>query len=262
MKALLETRDLEIRIAGHAVCQGLHLQVHRGESWALLGPNGAGKTTLLHGLAGLHASSRGSVLLDGDPIGRLKPRERARRVALLLQHSSTGFGGTALDAVLSGRHPHLSAFAWEGPGDLEIARRAMQELALTGVAGRSLETLSGGELRRVEIARLLAQQCPLTLLDEPLNHLDLTQQTLCLNVLTSRSVTPERGMLMVVHDLNIAYRACRHWLLLDGAGGWYAGPREQMSDCALLSRVFRHPIERIDTARGPLFMPEHALADD
>ena len=257
MKTLLAAKGLTARIAGKPVCTGLDLAIRPGESWALLGRNGVGKTTLLHHLAGLRHDHRGQIRLGDDEIGSLSPRTRARRVALLLQHSDRGFGASVLETVLTGRHPYLGALDWEGPSDLAIARRSLTDLGLEHLAERTLDSLSGGELRRVEVARLLTQQCPVSLLDEPLNHLDLAHQATCLQALATRCVTAGRALLMVVHDLNIAYRACNRWLLLDGAGRWHAGSRDSIGDPALLSEAYGHAIERIDNPSGPLFRPDY-----
>ena len=257
MTPLLETAGLTVRIAGEVVCAGLDLTIMPGESWALMGRNGVGKTTLLQHLGGLRQDHDGSLRLGGDSIGSLTPRTRARRVALLLQHSSRGFGASVLQTVLTGRHPHLAPLAWEGSTDLAIAQRSLADMGLARLADRSLDTLSGGELRRVEVARLLTQHCRVSLLDEPLNHLDLAHQASCLRVLAARCVTPERAMMMVVHDLNVAYHACSHWLILEGAGCWHAGSRESLSDPALLSRAYGHAIDRIQTASGALFLPDY-----
>lgn len=257
MSGLLVAHGLSLRIGGRAVCRELELTIRGGESWALLGRNGVGKTTLLHHLAGLRDDHEGEITLGGDSLRGLAPRIRARRVALLLQHSNPGFGASVLETVLAGRHPHLAALEWEGADDLAIARGAIDDLGLGPLASRSLATLSGGELRRVEIARLLTQQCPLVLLDEPLNHLDLAHQAACLQVLAARCVAPQRALLMAVHDLDAAYHACGHWLVLDGDGAWHAGPRETLADPVLLSRAFGHPIRRIDTDAGPLFRPAY-----
>jgi len=255
---LLRVRQLSLRIGGNSVCERLDLGIRCGESWALLGRNGVGKTTLLHHLAGVRHDHSGEIFAGDARLQDLRPRERARRIALLLQHSNPGFGANVLETVLTGRHPHLPTLAWEGADDLAVAHRAMAALDLAQLAERPLATLSGGELRRVEIARLLTQECPLALLDEPLNHLDLAHQAACLRVLQERCVTAERGMLAVVHDLNVAYHACTHWLILDGDGEWHAGRREALAEPALLSRTYHHPIRRIDTEAGPLFHPEYA----
>lgn len=254
MTALLDVDGLALDVGGRMLVRDLALQVRRGEAWALLGANGSGKTTLLHALAGVHGTSGGTVRLDGTPLAELAPRRRARRVALLLQHSSRGFGATVTETVLTGRHPHLRTLAWEGPDDAAIADTAMGALGLRDLAGRSLDTLSGGELRRVEIARLLAQQAPLNLLDEPLNHLDLAAQARVLRALLGRCVGDDRGMLMAIHDLNLAYQACGHWLVLTGNGSWVAGPRDEIAQPALLRRIFGEQLEVVDGPTGPLFL--------
>jgi iron complex transport system ATP-binding protein len=254
MDSLLQIDGLKVQIGQQTVCEALELAIRPGQSWALLGRNGAGKTTLLHSLAGLRpAGHSGKILLGSSELQTLSARARARRIAVLLQHSSRGFGASVLETVLSGRHPHLSPLAWEGAADLAIARRYIAALDLDALADRSLATLSGGELRRVEIARMLTQQGRLSLLDEPLNHLDLAYQAGSLRVLAANCVSDTRAMLMVLHDLNIAFHACDHWLVLDGRGGWHAGPRRTLADSALLSDVYGHPIRRIDTDDGPLF---------
>lgn len=256
MSCLLRTRTLSLRIGDTQVCDALDLCVEPGQSWALLGRNGIGKTTLLHHLAGLRPSARGHIMLGADDIAGLRPRERARRVAVLLQHSSRGFGANVLDTVLGGRHPHLGQLAWEDSDDLAIAESNIAACGLTGLSSRSLTTLSGGELRRVEIARMLTQQCPLALLDEPLNHLDFGHQAAMLRLLGESCVGSERAMLLVMHDLNAAYRACDHWLILSGNGKWHAGPRDTLADPALLSAAFGHPLNRIETDNGPLFQAQ------
>jgi iron complex transport system ATP-binding protein len=253
---LLETAGLEVRIGPRHLCRALDLRIEAGQSWALLGRNGAGKTTLLHHLAGLRRDHRGTIRIAGEDLAHLAPRRRAQLLAVLLQHSSRGFGGSVLESVLTGRHPHLPTLAWEGAADLAIAERCLAALGLETLARRHLETLSGGELRRVEIARLLAQQGRLSLLDEPMNHLDLAHQARCLRVLRQHCISPERALLMVVHDLNLAYRACDHWLILDGAGGWQAGRREELGRPELLSRAFGHPIARVAGDAGPLFVAQ------
>ena len=253
MTALLEASRLDVRIGRQRVCRRLDLRIEAGQSWALMGRNGTGKTTLLHHLAGLRRSHEGAIRIAGEDLTGMAPRRRAQRIAVLLQHSSRGFGGSVLESVLTGRHPHLPRLAWEGAEDLAVARHCLAALGLDALAQRYLDTLSGGELRRVEIARLLAQQARLALLDEPMNHLDLAHQAASLRVLREHCVSPRRALLMVVHDLNLAYRACDHWLILDGSGGWQAGAREQLGRPELLSRVFGHPIDRIAGDQGPLF---------
>ncbi len=256
MTRLLEVEGLDVWIGGKPVCKQLALTIAAGQSWALLGRNGVGKTTLLHHLAGLLPSRSARIRLTGTDLAALTPRARARRIGLLLQHSDRGFGANVIETVLSGRHPHLSTLAWEDANDHAIAMRAIAELGLDTLTTRALDTLSGGELRRVELARLLTQAPPLCLLDEPTNHLDLARQASCLATLRRHCVGAERAMLMAVHDLNIAYHSCDHWLILLGDGHWRAGTREDLARADILSQTYGHPIVRIEQAIGPVFIPE------
>lgn len=245
MTALLNIRGLTVELAGRTLCRDLELKLEPGQSWALLGRNGAGKSTLLRHISGLTRAARGAIDYQGTPLANFAPRERASRIGLLLQHSSRGFGGSVYEAVMTGRHPHLAPLQRESDTDHLAVQRALSDLDLEGLATRSLSHLSGGELRRVELARLLAQQTPLTLLDEPLNHLDPAHQAHSLTTVLRRCVNPQRAIMIVAHDLNLAYQACEHWLLLQSDGGWLSGCREEMAQAETLENVFGHPIDRL-----------------
>lgn len=253
MSALLSTRQLRLAVGDRTLCDDFSLEIEPGQCWALLGRNGTGKTSLLHCLAGIRPADGGTVWVAGRRIDHLGAKQRARRIGLLLQHSEPGFGAGVFDTVLSGRFPYLSPLVRESAEDEALARRALRDLDLENLSERPLTRLSGGELRRVEIARLLAQQAPITLLDEPTNHLDLAHQASCIQVLLSQCVTPGRAMLMAVHDLNLAYRACDRWLILDGSGRWWSGDRAALADPGLLRRAFGYPIDVVDGPDGPLF---------
>lgn len=257
---MLETRHLSLHIAGRRLCEDLTLTLRAGESWAILGANGSGKTTLLHALAGLRPAKPETVLLAGRPLEQYKPRERARRMALLLQDPEAGFAGTVMDAVLIGRHPHVPAFAWETQADHALARVALAQVDLAGFETRLLSTLSGGERRRVAIATLLAQAAPIRLLDEPTNHLDLRHQVQILSLLTRR--TDAHLNVLVLHDVNLAVRFCTHGLLLLGDGAHAFGPLRQLLNPARLTRLYGCRIERVETPLGPVFLPARPSPGD
>ena len=249
MKRLLEIHDLTVTIGGIAVCEGLNLMLNEGDAWALVGRNGVGKTTLLRHLAGLLDRHGGSIRLHGNDLTQWAPRARAREIGLLLQDSPVGFGETVADNVLSGRHPHLGMFDWESEIDRDIARDALHAVGLSALAERAVDTLSGGERRRVDIARLLTQQTWLSLLDEPTNHLDPAHQALVLDLLRSRCIDGGRSLVLVTHDLNLAFHAASHWLVLFGDGTWEADKREAMSEPQVLERAFGCRMRRL--GEGP-----------
>lgn len=254
--SLLETRQLTVRIAGRHVCQGLDLRLEAGERWCLLGRNGVGKTTLLLTLAGLRKADRGEVRINGETLDSHSPRTRARHIGLLPQDHQDLIPASVLETALTGRHPWLGHWQWESSADHDIAMAALDTVGLSGLQDRDAATLSGGERRRLGIATLLTQQTPVMLLDEPVNHLDIHQQIRMLEVLSNRTRNTQGSSLCVLHDLNLAARYCDKFLLLFDNGEQAQGSLEVALGQENLSRLYQHPLARIETERGPVWIPE------
>ncbi|QDF98931.1 ABC transporter ATP-binding protein [Azoarcus sp. DD4] len=252
---LLEAEGLAVRIAERWLCCEFSLALRGGECLALLGPNGAGKTTLLHTLAGLREPSVGQVRLAGLPYAAWPALDAARCRGLLVQQQPDHFAASVLETVLVGRHPHLGRWGWESAEDEAIARAALAEFGMAGMATRDILTLSGGERQRVALAALLAQAPQLFLLDEPLNHLDLRYQIAVLERLRALADSG-RGVVMVLHDINLAARFADQVILLDGRGGVHAGDRDTVLRADLLSHAFDHPLRRMDVDGRSYFIPE------
>lgn len=255
---LLEAERLALQVGERWLCCEFSLSLAPGECLALLGPNGAGKTTLLHTLAGLRELSVGQVRLGGLPYAAWSALEAARFRGLLPQQQPDHFGASVLETVLIGRHPHLGRWGWETTEDEAIARRALADVGLQGFETRDVLTLSGGERQRVAIATLLAQSPQLFLLDEPLNHLDLHYQIATLELFRSivRGGDTRHGVVMVLHDINLAARYADHIILLDGRGGVKAGDRDSVLRADLLSQAFGHPLRRFESEGRVLFLPD------
>ena len=250
--SLLQAQHLSFGVSGRLLCSDLNLTINGGECWGVLGPNGSGKTTLLHTLAGLRPAASGDILLNGRSLGQLERRAIAQQLGLLLQESHDPFPASVLEEVLSGRHPHLGRWQNEGEEDRALAREAMQRLELSGLEQRQIQSLSGGERRRVALATLLTQAPALMLLDEPLNHLDLRHQKLLLD--TVRDLCAEGyGVMMVLHDPNQALRCCNRILLLNGNGEWHAGTTEEILNAERLSRLYGCDIEQVKTEKENWF---------
>ncbi len=199
---------------GRSVVDDVSLSVRRGEFVGILGPNGAGKSTLLRLMAGLALPSGGTVRIAGDDTRGLRRGEVARRVALVPQREPSVFGFTAREVVAMGRAPHTGLLGTLGPTDEAAITLALDRCDATPFAGRPLEELSGGEQKRVLIARALAQRVPIVLLDEPVAHLDIKHQ-LALCDLLRRGVTDnEFTVVTVLHDLNLAAQYCDRLVLL------------------------------------------------
>ncbi len=245
----LAARALDLAVGRRLLCGKLDLEIRSGECWAILGGNGVGKSTLLHTLAGLRPAQGGQVLLRGDDIAGLRRREVARRLGLLPQDSIDPFPSSVLETALIGRHPYLGRWDGETEADRALARGALAAMALEGFEARRTDTLSGGERRRLAMATLLTQDPPLMLLDEPTNHLDLHQQITLLQRLRALA-DGGRGVLMALHDLNLAARFCDHVLLLFGNGEWQGGSAAALLTPDLLTRLYGHPIETLHSADG------------
>jgi iron complex transport system ATP-binding protein len=203
--------------AGYAEAPVLHdvsLSAARGQFIGLVGPNGSGKSTLLRSLSRVLPPSRGQVLLDGVDIYRMPARHLARRLAVVAQDNPVHFDFSVRDVVLMGRSPHLSRFGLERPQDYAVAEQCLELTSTAQFANRAITALSGGERQRCLIARALAQEPEVLLLDEPTAHLDIAHQIEILDL--ARKLTGSRGLatLVVLHDLNLAGQYCDHLVLL------------------------------------------------
>lgn len=253
---LLATRGLSVTIGGKLICRDLAFELRPGECWALLGANGAGKTTLLHTLAGLRQPDSGTVLLQGRALKHWTLAAMARFRGVLFQDSQDTFPATVLETALTGRHPYLHFWEFEGDADRERARRALREVDLDTMAERRVDTLSGGERRRLALAALLAQDPRLLLLDEPTNHLDLRYEVQLLQQLCGRVRGQGGGLLMSLHDVNLAQRFCSHVILMFGDGAVCTGPVGNTLSEMTVSRLYGYPVHTVDDAGRRLYWPD------
>jgi iron complex transport system ATP-binding protein len=202
-----------VTLGGRDVVQNVDAEVERGEWVALIGPNGAGKTTLLRAIAGL-VRHDGEVSLLGRPAASLDRRERARLLAVVPQTPETPAWLTVAEYVLMGRTPHLGPLAREGAADRHAAARALDRLELDGLADRPLGTLSGGERQRAVVARALAQEASIVLLDEPTAALDIGHQQHALELLDGLRGQEGLTLVAAMHDLTLAAQYADRVLLL------------------------------------------------
>lgn len=209
----LTVRHVAARYGQRLVLDGVCLHVRKGEFVGLLGANGSGKSTLLRTLAGLRKPDKGAVMLNGRPLVRYKSKELAKIIGYVPQDTSFDFDFTVQEIVRMGRHPHTSRFRAESPGDRDAVRQALMQTRLLELSGRSVQELSGGQRQMAFIAKALAQEPELLLLDEPISALDIRHQ---LQVLELIRLVAGSGTASVaaLHDLNLAARYCDRIVLL------------------------------------------------
>jgi iron complex transport system ATP-binding protein len=221
---------------------GLSLALSPGSFYGIIGPNGSGKSTLLMVMAGILAPQSGTVALQGRPLQSFRAKERARILALVLQDNFFPFDFNALDVVLMGRSPYLGPLQDEGPTDLEAARQAMDICDCWQLRRRSIKGLSGGERQRVVLARALAQQPQVILMDEPANHLDLSHQARILDHIGKLCRERSLAAAAVFHDLNLASRFCDRLFLLDRGRLVCQGQPSQVVDPGTIRQVYRSEV--------------------
>lgn len=209
---MLDISGVDLNYGAHLVLSNISLQSPRGIFLGIIGPNGSGKTTLLKAIARLVAPSRGTILIDGKEIGEYTARDLARKVGMVPQATAPGFDFPVRDVVMMGRYPHIGMLGAERPADCEVVRRAMEMTGIAHLAERSTREISGGELQRVIIARALAQEPEVLLLDEATAHLDLRHQVAILGVV--RELARRITVIGVFHDLNHAAYFCDRIVLL------------------------------------------------
>lgn len=232
---MIDVEGLHVSLGGRVVLAGIDLHVAAGEVLGVLGPNGCGKSTLLRCIAGLLQPSRGEVRLAGILVRRMKPQAIARELAFQAQEAGAALGYTVRSMVEMGRLAHRSLFSGDATRDAAMVERSLARLEITHLAERAVETLSGGERQRMAIARALAQDSPVLVLDEPSNHLDVRHQFAVLDLVRGLGLTT----IVTLHDLQLASRLCdRVALLHEGRIAALGAPAQALTPTAI-ERVYQ-----------------------
>jgi iron complex transport system ATP-binding protein len=266
MKNAIETHANRITLQLSRLCAGydrrlilrdVTLAVNAGEVVALVGPNGAGKSTLIRAVSGVVPVRSGEVRLKGDDLSRLSPIERAKLIAVVPQMVHLPEAFTAGEIVLMGRTPHLSFWAGESKRDCEIAWAAMRRTQIDTLVDRRAAELSGGEQQRVVIARALAQDPAVLLLDEPTAHLDLKYQMGVLELIRSLATEHRLAILMTLHDLNQAALYADRVALMQQGEIVAQGDAREVFTAEQLSQVYgvRVAVSKHPTHGTPLIAP-------
>ena len=234
--------DVCFSFPSREVLRGVTLQVRPGRVTALLGPNGAGKTTLLRLLLGTLQPSSGRVSIEGRSPGEYGANQMARRIAYVPQQTPMGFAFRVEQIVLMGRSPHTSAMGFERPHDREAVEKAMALTEVTAFADRTLSELSGGECQRVILARALAQEPQLILLDEPTSFLDLKHQLALYSLLVELAHERGLGILCISHDVNLSAQFADEVAMLHEGRILASGPPGEVITRSRIETVYDVPV--------------------
>ena len=203
---MLEAREISVSYGEREAVRGVSLSAVPGEVVCLIGPNGAGKSTLMRALNGALAPTSGEIYLDGKRLGSYARRAMSRRIAVVAQEAELRFPVTVMEFVLGGRYAWSStgAWGWETERDVVVARSAIEETGLEDFTARLMNELSGGERQRAVLARALATEAAILLLDEPTANLDLAHQATVLRLVRARCDKEDAAAVVVTHDINLA----------------------------------------------------------
>ena len=230
----ITTEQLQATLGGSHILKGVSIEVSDKDFVGIIGPNGSGKSTLLKSIYRVLTPQSGTVFLDGNALNSYKPKESARKMAVVAQHNYYNFEFSVQDVVLMGRAPHKKAMERDNADDYRIVREALEKVNMGGFAQRSFSTLSGGEQQRVILARALAQQTQCLILDEPTNHLDIKYQLQLMDIVRSLRLT----VVSAIHDLNIAAMYCNKLFVLQNGRIIAFGPPKQVLTREFIRQVY------------------------
>ncbi|MBN4062637.1 MAG: ABC transporter [Alkaliphilus sp.] len=215
MSVAIKVDKVKFKYSNKTVLNGLNLDIEKGSFLSILGPNGSGKTTLLKNMCNLLKPYDGAIYIDNLQLKGIKYKELAKKMAVVHQGSTPNFEFKIYDIVLMGRYPHQKRFSFDSKMDLDIVKQVMLDTDIWELREKSIFEISGGERQRVIIARALAQQPEILLLDEPITFLDIKHQISILNLCKKLNKEKKITIITTMHDINLASRYSDYILLLD-----------------------------------------------
>jgi iron complex transport system ATP-binding protein len=242
MEQILTLRNIGFRYEKEWALKGVDLQVNAGEILGILGPNGSGKSTLLKIMDGLLVPEEGEVFMRGASLKDLGRLELAREVAMVAQENYFRFSFSCLEVVLMGRFPHLKSLQFEGERDLNAAIDALTATHALEFSDRSINDLSGGERQRVLLARALAQEPSIILLDEPTSFLDLKYKREVFRMIHSLRRDKALGVVIVTHDIDLIAQYCHRLIMMKNGYVYETGDPEKVITAANIEEVYECPV--------------------
>jgi iron complex transport system ATP-binding protein len=242
MESILTLKNIGYRYDEHWAVKGINLNVKEGEVIGILGPNGSGKSTLLKVMDNLLVPQEGEITIRGGGYHSMKRSAFARDVAMVAQENHFRFSFSCLEVVLMGRFPHLKRLQFEGKRDMEVAFNSMRATHALELAERSIYDLSGGEKQRVLLARALAQEPKVILLDEPTSFLDLRYKRDIFRLISSLSKDNGVSVVLVSHDIDLAAHYCHRLVMLKNGRIFAVGEPDEVVTTQAVEDVYECPV--------------------
>jgi len=256
MRGIIQVERLSFRYSrGEPVLANVSFTIAKGSFTAIVGPNGAGKSTLLSLLCGSLRVQEGAVRIDGRSVEGYTAPGLSRKVAVVRQETGGVFGFSVAQTVMMARTTHFGVLGFESAADREAVGRALAATDTQALADRPLSSLSGGERQRVYIARALAQETPILLLDEPTSSLDLRHQVGVFDLLKAGQIDSGLTVVTVMHDLNLAGRYCDEVLMLGRGNGYEHGPTQRVLTADRVGRFFGVEVASGQAGGWTVFVP-------
>lgn len=263
MSGIVEVDNLSFGYTSESmILKDISFEVKPGTFLAIAGPNGAGKSTLLNLMCGMLTPGSGAIRVEAEPLESYSNEALAAKMAVVRQEYVPAFGFTVIEMVLMARTRYLGALGFESRADRKAADEALDATDTAQFAFRSLSSLSGGERQRVFIARALAQDTSILLLDEPTSFLDLKHQVGIYDLLKAAQLEQGKTIVTVTHDINLASQYCDEMLLLGADGRYYTGKAESVLSRDLIKKVFDVEVHVGKVGRKSFFIPLGKFAKD
>ena len=252
---MIKIKNLSYNVGDKRILKGIDLDFTSGAIYGIIGPNGAGKSTLLKHMMRIIEPPKNTIFMDEVDIRQLKMKEYAKKCSFVFQENPRDIDFTVEEMIEMGRYPYLDYLGHVNKSDRDIIENITRELFLEPFLKRSMLSLSGGEAQKVFIGRALAQQTPILLLDEPISMLDVHNSVELLNCLKAIKDKHKLTIIMVLHDLNLAFQYCDHIVLMNQGEVVLSGTREEVLDSELLQQVYHHKLKVIKEDKKTYVVP-------
>ncbi|MFR0781140.1 MAG: ABC transporter ATP-binding protein [Zhenhengia sp.] len=253
---MIRVEHLHYTIGEKQILKDINLQFEKNKIYGMIGPNGAGKSTLLKHIMRIIEPAKQTIFFEGQDVIKIRTKDYAKKCSFVFQENARDVDFTVEEMIAMGRYPYLDLLGSQNTEDQNIVEQIIEELSLCPFKGRSIMSLSGGEAQKVFIGRALAQKTPLLLLDEPISMLDVHNSIELLSRLQAIKEKYGLTVIMVLHDLNLAFQYCDHIVLLEKGEVILAGEKEKVLKSEKLQDVYKHKLKIIEDFPHTYIVPK------